>query len=264
MSRRRSFRSPTTAWSADLYQALPEVRLTTPVHTRQSTRERPKRGSPGRRPPSYYSPRLMAWTTSALRPGLPTPPVHDSHSIFLQQHRGRQKQATKECTNFVLGALWITTSSDLPYRFPGHLLMIVTKAAGAGFLALVSLPRSSPCSNAPELSNNIIQKGLAFARDWSGTVLTRGTEGAQRSCPAGSMADAGLRWCGATPLSTERRISMSKAAKKSSSASTVPVTAESPRCRLLTIPRAGKPIRAPSNLASSRCCNHPQEQRLPR
>ena len=26
------------------------------------------------------------------------------------------------------------------------------------------------CSNAPELSNNIIQKRLAFDRDWSGTV----------------------------------------------------------------------------------------------
>jgi hypothetical protein len=59
----------------------------------------------------------------------------------------------------------------------------------------------------PELSKNIIQKGLAFARDWSGTVAHSGSKDAQRSCPAGSVADAGLRWCGATPLSTERRIS---------------------------------------------------------
>jgi hypothetical protein len=62
-------------------------------------------------------------------------------------------------------------------------------------------------SNVPELSKNIIQKGLAFAHDWSGTVARSGSEDAQRSCPAGSVADAGLRWCGATPLSTERRIS---------------------------------------------------------
>src|SRR6266481_8124340 len=62
-------------------------------------------------------------------------------------------------------------------------------------------------SNVPELSKNIIQKGLAFARDWSGTVAHSGSKDAQRSCPAGSVADAGLRWCGATPLSTERRIS---------------------------------------------------------
>src|SRR5262249_25639986 len=42
---------------------------------------------------------------------------------------------------------------------------------------------------------------------WSGTVTHSGSQDAQRSCPAGSVADAGLRWCGATPLSTERRIS---------------------------------------------------------
>jgi hypothetical protein len=29
-------------------------------------------------------------------------------------------------------------------------------------------------SIAPELSNNIIQKGLAFGRDWSGSVVTSG------------------------------------------------------------------------------------------
>jgi hypothetical protein len=28
-----------------------------------------------------------------------------------------------------------------------------------------------PCSSAPTLSNNIIQKGLAFGRDWSGSVV---------------------------------------------------------------------------------------------
>ena len=58
--------------------------------------------------------------------------------------------------------------------------------------------------------------------------LTRAPKGAQRSCPAGFIADAGLRWCGATPPSTERRISMSKSAKKSSPASTVPVIAAKP------------------------------------
>jgi hypothetical protein len=62
-------------------------------------------------------------------------------------------------------------------------------------------------SNAHGLSKKIIQKGLAFARDWSATVARSGGQDAQRSCPAGSVADAGLRWCGATPLSTERRIS---------------------------------------------------------
>jgi hypothetical protein len=37
-------------------------------------------------------------------------------------------------------------------------------------------PTSSiiPRSSAPELSNNIIQKGLAFIGDWSGTVVKSG------------------------------------------------------------------------------------------
>jgi hypothetical protein len=31
-----------------------------------------------------------------------------------------------------------------------------------------------PCSSAPTLSNNIIQKGLAFGRHWSGSVVNSG------------------------------------------------------------------------------------------
>ena len=60
-----------------------------------------------------------------------------------------------------------------------------------------------PCSNAVELSNKIIQKGLAFRRDWSGTVVNPERMRAPRSCPAGCMAEVGLWWCGATPPSTE-------------------------------------------------------------
>jgi hypothetical protein len=33
-----------------------------------------------------------------------------------------------------------------------------------------------PCSNAHELSNNIIQKGLAFGLDWSGSVADAGRQ----------------------------------------------------------------------------------------
>jgi len=40
-----------------------------------------------------------------------------------------------------------------------------------------------------------LQKGLAFGRDWSGTVSDLDTMGAPRSRPAGLIADAGLRWC---------------------------------------------------------------------
>ena len=60
-----------------------------------------------------------------------------------------------------------------------------------------------PFLNAVELINNIIQKGLAFGRDWSGTVVNPERMRAPRSCPAGSMAEVGLWWCGATPSSTE-------------------------------------------------------------
>jgi len=60
-----------------------------------------------------------------------------------------------------------------------------------------------PCPNAIELSNNIIEKGLAFGRDWSGTVVNPERMRAPRSCPAGSMAEVGLWWCGVTPPSTE-------------------------------------------------------------
>jgi len=46
---------------------------------------------------------------------------------------------------------------------------------------------------------SLIQKGLAFRRDWSGTVINPERMRAPRSCPAGSIAEVGLWWCGATP-----------------------------------------------------------------
>ena len=62
----------------------------------------------------------------------------------------------------------------------------------------------SPQQGLPETSNNIIiQKGLAFGRAWSGTVSIPSACRAPRSCPAGSLAEVGLWWCGATPPSTE-------------------------------------------------------------
>ena len=40
-------------------------------------------------------------------------------------------------------------------------------------------PGVIPCSNLLQTSNNIIQKGLAFDRDWSGTVVKSG----HHECP---------------------------------------------------------------------------------
>jgi hypothetical protein len=70
-----------------------------------------------------------------------------------------------------------------------------------------------PCSNAPELSNNVIQKGLAFIGDWCGTSSSPGLMSAQESCPAGLLAKVGLRLCGATPPYTELEDSDAKVFK---------------------------------------------------
>jgi hypothetical protein len=43
-------------------------------------------------------------------------------------------------------------------------------------------------------SNNIIQQGLAFVRERSGSVTVPDTKRASGSCPAGCMAEVGLWW----------------------------------------------------------------------
>lgn len=50
------------------------------------------------------------------------------------------------------------------------------------------------CSDAPELSNNIIQKGRAFGR--SGSVVESGRSGRFGILPAGIRPRFWLRWCG--------------------------------------------------------------------
>ena len=57
-------------------------------------------------------------------------------------------------------------------------------------------------SNVAELPKNP-QKGLAISCKRSGTIGNSGApRGALRSCPAGLIAEVGLRWCGARPSST--------------------------------------------------------------
>ena len=51
-----------------------------------------------------------------------------------------------------------------------------------------------PCSDLPQTSNNIIQKGLAFVREQSGSVTVPGTRRASGSCPAGCMAKVQLTY----------------------------------------------------------------------
>jgi len=54
--------------------------------------------------------------------------------------------------------------------------------------------RIIPLSSLPKTSNNIIQKGLAFVREQSGTVTVPGATRPRDPAPAGYMAEVGLRW----------------------------------------------------------------------
>jgi hypothetical protein len=54
-------------------------------------------------------------------------------------------------------------------------------------------------SNVAGLSCGRGQKGLAIEGDWSGSCRqSRAPRALARSCPAGVVAEVGLRWCGAT------------------------------------------------------------------
>src|SRR4051812_14552319 len=77
-------------------------------------------------------------------------------------------------------------------------------------------------------AQNEIQRAIRLSRKgWpfslNGAVLSPipGAERARRSCPAGLIAEAGLRWCGDDAALSERRISMSKSKKKAPSARAV-------------------------------------------
>jgi hypothetical protein len=85
----------------------------------------------------------------------------------------------------------------------------------------------TPCSNAPELSNNIIQKRLAFDRDWSGTVLTRARKAHRAPAPLASWPTRGFGGAARRCVNRTEDL-MSKAAKKSSPSSKVPVIAVKP------------------------------------
>jgi len=67
-----------------------------------------------------------------------------------------------------------------------------------------------PLSSPPQTSNNIIQKGLAFGREQSGTVTVPGARRASGSCPAGCMAEVGLWWWRNDAAPTQWRIPMAR------------------------------------------------------
>jgi hypothetical protein len=81
---------------------------------------------------------------------------------------------------------------DLPSNVTDEAVRKAVEGRHLGYSGIRT--RIIPLSSLPKTSNNIIQKGLAFGREQSGTVTVPGTTRASGSCPAGCMAEVGLRW----------------------------------------------------------------------
>jgi len=97
-----------------------------------------------------------------------------------------------------------------------------------------------PCSSAPTLSNNIIQKGLAFGRDWSGSVVNSGALRRSEILPRRLHGRGGASVVRRDAALTERRISMSKSAKKRSAASSAGAGGAAKPSQQTTIDPKGK------------------------
>ena len=117
-------------------------------------------------------------------------------------------------------------------------------------------------------SNNIIQKGLAFVRDWSGTVVNSGrlrrSEILPRR-PAGRGGASVVRRDAAINRTEDLDVKVCEEAINQHQRAAVTncrkaVAASSRQSRSAD----RKPIRARSSPASLRCCNRPPGQRLPR
>ena len=105
-------------------------------------------------------------------------------------------------------------------------------------------------------------RGELSRNDWHltaiGSVLcSLAPERFQRSRPAGFMADAGLRWCGATPLSTEWRSECQRLRRNHYMPRNFFISAK-PSLSAPDDTASKKIDPGPSNLASSRCCSHPR------
>ena len=130
-------------------------------------------------------------------------------------------------------------------------------------IAKEAVPRAAM---GPELSNNIIQKGLAFDRDWSGTVASSGAPWALRD-PAPPASWPRWGFGGAARRRHEPNGGSQCQRLRSNDQLHHPQRLFRPQIlcdRPLTISRQKNLSRARSNLASSPCCNRPRGQRLPR
>ena len=92
-----------------------------------------------------------------------------------------------------------------------------------------------------------------------------GAKGAPRSCPAGSIAEVGLRWCGAPPRNRNEGSQCPSLRRRDRGRQRQrPFQPQNHRDTLRAMLRPTKLMRARSNRASWRCCNHPRERQLTR
>ena len=87
-------------------------------------------------------------------------------SILLPQHKLMEAGGASVALKFQL--LQRLTGAPGEIRTPDPQIRSLVLYSGAAICLII------PCSTAPTLSNNIIQKGLAFGRDWSGSVVNSG------------------------------------------------------------------------------------------
>ena len=101
----------------------------------------------------------------------------------------------------------------------------------------------------PILRSNVAlcqQKGLAFASNWSSNYRqSRASQGALRPCPAGFIAEVGLRWCGGDCRKPNGGSQMSKSAKNRSTANLSAISAATQ-----SHPTAAKPKTKKANSGS--------------
>ena len=126
-------------------------------------------------------------------------------------------------------------------------------------------------STAANLRSNVVERQHYLERTGIRAPLERycalisGARGAPRSCPAGSIAEVGLRWRGATPRNrTEDLKCQSLQRSDRWRQRQPPFQLQNHRDTVLAILSLRGPIAARSNRASSPCCNHPRAQRSKR
>ena len=125
------------------------------------------------------------------------------------------------------------------------------------------------CSSTPTLSNNIIQKGLAFVRHWSGSVLSFRALRRSGILPRRLSGRGGASVVRRDAAMNRTEIPMSKVRQEARKDSHLQVQAcanhSGKACArlLMYAPDAGKKAAAKSKQSVSlRCCNHRRARRL--